>query len=194
MDSLHYYTPRKAAEILKVAEEKVLDHIKSGRLKAQFLTNIMEYMITHEDLMAFLKEKKDFGTMKQVLTHRIILVDRDLKIQDVVKLELGRHNIQVRVGTTDREVGLLLDETLPDAVAIVLGALFRSVDPIQESIKKAQAARRPIILYHSIPEDILKGKQDVQAQIDALQPAAVVNISRNTAPLIEALKKAIGIK
>src|SRR5438128_11404392 len=121
MESLHYYSLRKAAAILQEPEERVLEHIRTGRLKAQFLTNIMDYIITHEDLMRFLKDKKDFGTMRKVLTHRVILVDRDLKIQDVVKLDLGRKNVQVRIATTDREVQLLIDEFLPDAVAVNLG-------------------------------------------------------------------------
>lgn len=194
MESLHYYSLKKAASILQEAEEKVLDYIRTGRLKAQFLTNIMDYIITHEDLMRFLKEKKDFGTMRRVLTHRVILVDRDLKIQDVVKLDLGRKNVQVRVATTDREVGLLIDEFLPDAVAVNLGATTRAVDPIKAALEKARAARRTVILYHNWLEEVYQGKADLQEHVKKLQPDFVVTIARGLTPLLDAIKKSVGVK
>jgi hypothetical protein len=194
MESLHYYSLRKAAEILQEPEEKVLDWIRAGRLKAQFLTNIMDYIITHEDLMKFLKEKKDFGTMKKVLQHRVILVDRDLKVQDVVKLELGRKNVQVRVATTDREVQILIDDFLPDVVAVSLGATTRAIDPVKGALDKAKAAKRYVVLYHTMLEDTYREKTDIQAHVQRLAPNAVVNISRGMSPLVEVIKKAVGVK
>ncbi len=194
MESLHYYSLKKAASILQEPEDRVLEYIRTGRLKAQFLTNIMDYIITHEDLMRFLKDKKDFGTMRKVLAHRVILVDRDLKIQDVVKLDLGRKNVQVRVATTDREVGLLIDEFLPDAVAVNLGATTRAVDPIKTALGKAKAARRAVIVYHNLLEDVFKGKAELQQHLQDLQPDFVVSIARGLSPLVEAIKKAVGVK
>lgn len=194
MESLNYYSLKKAASLLQEPEEKVLDYIRSGRLKAQFLTNIMDYIITHEDLMAFLKQKKDFGTMRKVLTHRVVIVDRDLKIQDVCKLDLARKQIQVRVATTDREVQLLIDEFLPDIVAVNLGATTRTVDPIRGAIEKARAAKRIIVIYHNYLESIFQEKLEVQAHIKKLAPDYVVNISRGLGPLLDIIRKALGVK
>ncbi len=194
MESLHYYNLRKAAELLQESEEKVRDYIQSGRLKAQFLSNLMDYIITQEDLMKFLKNRKDFGAMRKALTHRVVLVDRDLKVQDVVKLELGRKNVQVRVATTDREVQMLLDEFLPDVLAVPFGATTRRTDAIRGAIEKAKAAGRHVIVYHNILEGVFKGKDDAQAAIRDLHPDVVVNVSRGLSPLVEAIRSALGIK
>lgn len=194
MESLNYYSLKKAASLLQEPEEKVLDYIRSGRLKAQFLTNIMDYIITHEDLMAFLKQKKDFGTMRKVLTHRVIIVDRDLKIQDVCKLDLARKQIQVRIATTDREVQLLVDEFLPDIVAVNLGATTRSVDPIRGALEKARAAKRIVVIYHNYLESTFQEKPDLQAHVKRLAPDYVVNISRGLSPLLDIIKKVLGVK
>jgi hypothetical protein len=194
MESLNYYSLKKAAAILQEPEEKVLDYIRSGRLKAQFLTNIMDYIITHEDLMSFLKQKKDFGTMRKVLTHRVVIVDRDLKIQDVCKLDLARKQIQVRVATTDREVQLLIDDFLPDVLAVNLGATTRTVDPIRGAIEKAKAAKRILIVYHNLLESSLQEKPEIQAHIQRLGPDYTVNISRGLSSLLDTIKKALGVR
>lgn len=194
VESLHYYNLRKAAELLQESEEKVRDYIQSGRLKAQFLSNLMDYLITQEDLMKFLKDRKDFKAMRKVLTHRVVLVDRDLKVQDLVRLELGRKNVQVRVATTDREVQLILDEFLPDVLAVPFGATTRRTDAIHGAIEKAKAAGRHVIIYHNMLEEVFRGKADVQTAIRDLKPDAVVNVSRGLSPLVEAIRTALGIK
>lgn len=194
VESLHYYNLRKAAELLQESEEKVRDYIQSGRLKAQFLSNLMDYIITQEDMMKFLKDRKDFTKMKKVLTHRVVLVDRDLKVQDLVKLELGRKNVQVRVATTDREVQLLLDDFLPDVLAVPFGATTRRTDAIRGAIEKAKAGGRHVILYHNLLEEAFRKRADVQAAVQELHADAVVNVSRGLSPLVDAIRQALGIK
>jgi len=192
--SLHYYSLKQAAEILREPEDRILDYIRSGRVKAQFLTNLMDYIITHEDLMMFLKEKKDFGTMKKVLSYRVVLADRDLQVQDLLKLELGRKNVHVRLATTDREVQLLLADFLPDVVAVPLAATQRAVDPILGGIEKARADRRQVIVYHNLLESVFQSRIDVHVHLQKLRPDVIVNVSQGFTPLMDAIKKGLGLK
>ena len=67
MTTQSFYTPTKAAEMIGCKESEVLEYIKSGQLKASFMSNIANYVITHNDLMSFLKSTRDFKTMQKML-------------------------------------------------------------------------------------------------------------------------------
>jgi len=124
-----FYTPVQAAQVLGCTEQEVVDYIKSGQLNGQYMANIANYVITHNDLLAFLKATKDFKTIQKILTRRIILVDRDPKVQDIVRMELGRQGFEVRVATTEREVAFLADEIQPDVICVHAAATTRGKGP-----------------------------------------------------------------
>ena len=194
MTTQSFYTPDKAAEVLGCKQEAVLQYIKSGQLKAQFMNNIANYVITHNDLMAFLKATRDFKTMQKMLTRRIIIVDRDPKVQDVVKMELGRQGFEVRVATTEREVSFLTNEYQPDVICVHAGATTRVKEPVKACLERARSVYKTyIILYHNYAPSFATSPQ-VAAQLKAVNADIVVALDRGATPLVDAVRTRFGLK
>ncbi len=189
-----FYTPTQAADILGCKENEVLEYIKSGQLKAAYMENIANYVITYNDLMAFLKATRDFKTMQKILTRRVILVDRDPKVQDVFRMELGRQGFEVRVATTEREVSFLAEEIQPDVICVHAGATTRERDPVKASLERAQRTYKTyIILYHNYAPHFASSPE-VAAQLKRVNADVVVGCDRSVSPLVDAVRARFGLK
>ena len=194
MTTQSFYTPNKAAEMLGCKEAEVLEYIKSGQLKAAFMTNIANYVITHNDLMSFLKATRDFKTMQKMLTRRVIIVDRDPKVQDIMRMELGRQGFEVRVATTEREVAFLADEYQPDVICVHLGATTREKEPVRASLDKARTSHKTyIVVYHNYAAHVANSPE-VAAQIKAVNADTVVTTDRGVTPLVDAVRSRFGLR
>jgi hypothetical protein len=194
MTTQSFYTPNKAAEMIGCREAEVLEYIKSGQLKASFMSNIANYVITHNDLMSFLKSTRDFKTMQKMLTRRVIVVDRDPKVQDIMKMELGRQGFEVKVATTEREVAFLTDEYQPDVICVHLGATTREKEPVRSSLDRARKTCKTfIIVYHNYAAH-MAGAPEMSAQIKAVNADVVVQTDRGVTPLVEAVRSRFGLR
>jgi len=194
MTTQSFYTPNKAAEMIGCREAEVLEYIKSGQLKASFMSNIANYVITHNDLMNFLKSTRDFKTMQKMLTRRVIVVDRDPKVQDIMKMELGRQGFEVKVATTEREVAFLTDEYQPDVICVHLGATTREKEPVRSSLDRARkTCKTYIIVYHNYAAH-MAGAPEMSAQIKAVNADVVVQTDRGVTPLVDAVRSRFGLR
>jgi PleD family two-component response regulator len=194
MTTQSFYTPTKAAEMIGCKESEVMEYIKSGQLKAAFMANIANYVITHNDLMNFLKSTRDFKTMQKMLTRKVIVVDRDPKVQDIMRMELGRQGFEVRVATTEREVAFLTDEYQPDVICVHLGATTREKEPVRGSLEKARSAHKTyIIVYHNYASH-MASTPEMAAQIKAVNADVVVQTDRGVTPLVDAVRARFGLR
>jgi PleD family two-component response regulator len=194
MTTQSFYTPNKAAEVIGCKEENVLEYIKTGQLKAQFMANIANYVITYNDLMAFLKATRDFKTMQKMLPRRVIIVDRDPKVQDIMRMELGRQGFEVRVATTEREVAFLTDEYQPDVICVHVGATTREKEPVKASLDRARSVYKTyIVLYHNFASHFASSPE-VAAQLQAVGADILVTTDRGVTPLVDAVRSRFGLK
>jgi hypothetical protein len=194
MTTQSFYTPPKAAEVLGCKTEEVLEFIKSGQLKAAFMANIAEYVITYNDLMAFLKATKDFKSIQKMMSRRVVVVDRDPKVQDIMKMELGRQGFEVRVATTEREVSFLVDELSPDVICVHAGATTREKEPIRASLERARKnCKAFIVLYHNYAGNVVNAPE-FQAKVKALNPDLLVALDRGVTPLVDAVRARFGLR
>lgn len=194
MTTQSFYTPTKAAEMIGCKESEVMEYIKSGQLKAAFMANIANYVITHNDLMNFLKSTRDFKTMQKMLTRKVIVVDRDPKVQDIMRMELGRQGFEVRVATTEREVAFLTDEYQPDVICVHLGATTREKEPVRASLDKARTSHKTyIVVYHNYAAH-MASTPEMAAQIKAVNADVVVQTDRGVTPLVDAVRARFGLR
>lgn len=194
MPTSNFYTPAKAAEMIGCTEDQVLQYIKQGRLKGSFMPNIANYIIAHADLVDFLKVSRDFKTVAKMLTKRLILVDRDSKVQDIIKMELGRQGFEVKVATTEREINFLVDEYQPDVICVHLGATSRAKEPVKHSLERARShCKSYIVLYHNYLPGVAN-REEVAAQIAAVKADVVVMCDRGFTPLLDAVRARFGLK
>lgn len=194
MTTQSFYTPTKAAEMIGCKESEVMEYIKSGQLKAAFMANIANYVITHNDLMNFLKSTRDFKTMQKMLTRKVIVVDRDPKVQDIMRMELGRQGFEVRVATTEREVAFLTEEYQPDVICVHLGATTREKEPVRASLDKARTAHKTyIVVYHNYAAH-MAATPEMAAQIKAVNADVVVQTDRGVTPLVDAVRARFGLR
>jgi len=194
MTTQSFYTPTKAAEMIGCKESEVMEYIKSGQLKAAFMSNIANYVITHNDLMNFLKSTRDFKTMQKMLTRKVIVVDRDPKVQDIMRMELGRQGFEVRVATTEREVAFLTEEYQPDVICVHLGATTREKEPVRASLEKARSAHKTyIVVYHNYAAHMASAPE-MSAQIKAVNADVVVQTDRGVTPLVDAVRARFGLR
>ena len=194
MTTQSFYTPTKAAEMIGCKESEVMEYIKSGQLKAAFMSNIANYVITHNDLMNFLKSTRDFKTMQKMLTRKVIVVDRDPKVQDIMRMELSRQGFEVRVATTEREVTFLTEEYQPDVICVHLGATTREKEPVRASLDKARNAHKTyIIVYHNYAAH-MASTPEMAAQLKAVNADVVVQTDRGVTPLVDAVRARFGLR
>lgn len=194
MTTQAFYTPSQAAGVLGCKEQDVLNHIKNGALKASFMSNIANYVISYNDLMTFIKATKDFKSIQKMVSRRIVIVDRDPKVQDIMKMELGRQGFEIKVATTDREVSFLTDEIQPDVICVHAGATTREKEPVKASLARARSVNRTfILLYHNYAASIANSPE-FQAKIKAINPDQIVVLDRGVTPLVDAVRSRYGLK
>ncbi len=194
MVSQGFYTPQSAAEVLGCSEQEVLDHIKAGRLKANYLANVADYVIVPNDLMAFLKATRDFKTVHKMLTRHVLIVDRDPRVVDILRMELGRQGCEVKVATTNREISFMVGDFMPDVVCVHMGSTTRAKDPVKEGLERARRLCKSfIILYHNWSANITVNPE-VSAQIEAVKADVVLTLDRSVAPLVDAVRERLGLK
>lgn len=194
MSTQSFYTPDKAAEVVGCKEKEILEYIRSGQLKATFMENIANYVITHHDMVAFLKATRDFKTVSKLFTRRIIVVDRDPKVQDFMRMELGRQGFEIKVATTEREVAFLTDEYQPDVICVHLGATTREKDPIKASLERARThCKSYIVLYHNYTAGSTMSPL-VEAQIKNVNADVTIVNERGITPLVDAVRARFGLK
>jgi hypothetical protein len=194
MTTQSFYTPPQAAQVLGCREEEVVEYIKNGQLKAAYMANIANYVITYNDLMAFLKATRDFKTMQKMLTRRLIVVDRDPKVQDIMRMELGRQGFEVRVGTTEREVSFLTEEYQPEVICVHAGATTREKEPVRASLERARSVYKTyVILYHNYAPHFASSPE-VAAQLKMVPADLIVATDRGVTPLVDAVRARFGLK
>jgi CheY-like chemotaxis protein len=194
MSTQSFYTPSQAAGVLGCKEEDVLNHIKSGQLKAAFMANIANYVISYADLMAFIKATKDFKSIQKMVSRRIVVVDRDPKVQDIMKMELGRQGFDIKIATTEREVSFLVDEVKPDVICVHAGATTREKEPVKASLERARThCRSFIVLYHNYAASTANSPEFL-AKMKAINPDQIVVLERGVTPLVDAVRARYGLK
>lgn len=194
MGSPGVYTPRTAAEILKCTEQEVVDHIKAGHLKATFLSNVGDYVIAPNDLMAFLKATRDTRGVRKLSSPRVLVVDRDPRLVDLLRMELGRQGCEVKVATTNSEISLRAADFMPDVICIHLGSVTRPKDPIKEGLERARRVSRcAVVLYHNWSAHVTM-TPEMAAQIEAVRADVVVALDRSIGPLVEAVRERLGLR
>jgi len=191
-----FYLPAKAAELLGVSEEQVRLLIETGKLRAEYRENLANFVISHNDVISFLKTSKDFKTIQKVLSHRVLVVDRDPAFQDLIRMELQRRaNVQVRVATSERDVALQAEEFLPDLILVHAGALVRQSDRVVEILASAKVRRRiAVVVYHNFPPGMIEEQKATQEGIRRLEPEEVLSVHQGTRPLMEAISRRLGLR
>ena len=189
-----FYTPSKISQMLNIPEEKVIEFLKSGQLKGTFIHTAANWVVTHGDFLAFLRVRKDFKMMQQVINPKVILVDRDSRVQDIMRVDLGRNGCEVKTATSDREVAFMVKEYEPDVICVPLGATQRPNEPVKESLLLARKQKKTyIILYHTHLPDSAE-TPEVKASIQAVGADLVLSICSGIMPLVEAVRAHLGLK
>jgi len=158
------------------------------------MANIANYVISYNDLMAFIKATKDFKSIQKMVSRRIVVVDRDPKVQDIMKMELGRQGFDIKIATTEREVSFLVDEVKPDVICVHAGATTREKEPVKASLERARThCRSFIVLYHNYATSMANSPEFL-AKVKAINPDQIVVLERGVTPLVDAVRARYGLK
>lgn len=195
MVTQNFYMPAKAAKMLGLTEDQVVDLIQAGKLKAQYRENTASYVIDHNDIVAYLKGVKDFKTIQKTLQHRILLVDRDAQKRDLIRIELEHYpNIQVKVATSERDVRLISSEFLPDIIFVHLAATLRQEDRVGESLREAKRRNRAyVVFYHDYAPEAVNRMPQVQHQVLTSGADEVVSTHSGVRPLVDLVVRHFGL-
>lgn len=181
-----FYTLDQAAATLRMPPEELAAAIKSGRLKANFLGNLGTYMIARDDLMNFMKSKKDWKGLRKELRPRVLIVDRDSETTTLLQTELESGlDVDARLATSEGDIFTLLDQYVPDLIAIHIGATLRRRDQIREALTKAKAKHAKLIVYHRYGAEFLEAAADMREHIESLQADAIVALGTKVRPLVD---------
>ncbi len=115
-----FYTIPQAAKICAVARSTMWQWVKTGNLKAS-VTLGGRYRILKEDLESFLVEKGVYHLSASPSSRgRILIVDDDLTIQELLKKTLSPHGYQIEVASDGFEAGVKITEFKPGLVILNL--------------------------------------------------------------------------
>lgn len=194
MSTQGIYTPEKAAQVLKITEEAVLDHIRSGRLRGTFMPNLGNFVITQDDLVAFAKGTHDTSVIRRVDRPRVILAERENHLQDLLGIELGRCGCEVKVATSEKEIKFLVGEFRPHLLCVPLAAVTRAVDSLAASLKHARTTCKAIIVvYHDyLPE--VAATPEVAGKIRAAAADECVGVKPSVRPLVDCVLRRLGLE
>ena len=194
MTAQKFYTPEKAASEIGCSVADVLENIKVGRLRGHFMDNTGNYVIAHDDLVTFLRITQQFKAVTKLNSCRLFLVDRDSDVQDIMKMELGREGVDIKVATSDGEVGLLAGDFQPDIICIHLGATMREKGAVKSGLDRARTASKSyLILYHHRSRQ-MQETDEFKAQVSLVKPDEVVFMDRGVTPLVDAVRRRLGLK
>jgi hypothetical protein len=191
-----FYTVKQAAEITELPEIQVESAITSKTLAAQFNHNIMSYVINHDDLVAFMKDRKLWKQLQKVLVSRVLLCDRDQKLTFILKNELERGGkVTVRIATSSKDAELVIDQWLPDVLVFHIAAVQRQSDSLVSVLRRAREARPvKVIIYHNQPDALFRDNAEAQKLVEYLNVDQAVSVAAGTRALLTTMMEMLGLR
>lgn len=189
-----FFTIEKTAQVTGIPIKDIERHIQMGEIVATFMDNLGSHIIKQPDLIRFLKKQKKWLLIRKVIGSRVLVVDRDEGIQDIIKAELTRSGAEVRVATTENEIKKDIEDFLPEIIAVPIEALQRAVEPLGPSLSRAkEECQSRIVLYYKSPT-LIELRQDVKGLVDSLGAVETLSISSGTGLLVSTLRKQLGLR
>lgn len=183
----NFLTLRQAAAFLGRSPEEVGDLIARGELRGREMSNTGGTMIPREDLVAFLKSRKEWTKFKKTIQPKAIVMEPDFNKALMMKGTLERtKGVRVRVaadlGTLRRE----LEKSGADLIAVLL----MDEAPLDEELAAAlQSARKEnqtrVLVYHQKGDDLLDRKPEIKLQFEMIPVDVVVSYSARLQPVID---------
>ncbi len=191
-----FYTVKQASEIVELPEVQVEGYIQQKSLAATFNHNIMSYVITHDDLIAFMKDRKLWKQLQKVMSSRVLLCDRDQKLVFILKNELERGGkVMVKIATSSKDAELVMSQWLPDVLVMHMAALQRQSDSLISVLRQARESRPvKLILYHNQPDAVIQQNEDTQKMLEYLNVDATVSIAAGTRGLLTHMMEMLGLR
>ena len=191
-----FYTVKQAAELMEMPEPQVEGFVQQKILAANFIHNIMTYVITREDLVAFMKDRKLWKQLQKVMVSRVLLCDRDQKATFILKNELERGGkCEVRIATSGKDAAMIVDEWMPDLLVMHLAAVQRETDSLAGVLRRAREARPlKIVIYHNQPDALMKDNADVQRIVEYLNVDSLVSVAAGTRALLTTMMEMLGLR
>ncbi len=192
----NFYTVSQVSNIAEISEQDVIDHIKSGALRANFNQGNMSYLVLQDDLLSFLREQRMTDQIQKIMQHRVLVVDRDTNTTFILKNELERSGrVQVKVATSTRDIELSLDANVPDVMTMHFGVTQRAQDNLEGVLKRCRLTRpTKLVLYHEAPEQMIPTMPEVQKIVAELQVDGVVSVSKGYRPLVHKIEEVLGLE
>ena len=191
------FTLGKASKMCGVSETDLADAIKDRRLNAQYVQPTLSYMVTQDDLMAYLKARKDWKGLQKVVRPRVVLLDREQDLTSIVRIQLKRDDkVELSVVTSPEDFLRLSEVTLPDLVAVCLPALMRGEGSVvYDAVARIRRqSRLYLIVYFRGEAGYLAAHPEVEQTLGPLAPDAILPLTGPVAPLIRKIYELAGVR
>lgn len=190
-----FYTVEKTATMTGIPKSDIERYISLGEISAAYMDNLGAYIIRLPDLVRFLKKQKKWPLIRKIIGSRILVADRDLKIQEIIRADLNRAGVvEVRVATTEQEIKRDVEDFLPEIIVVPMEAFLRQTDSIGSSILQAkEECQSRIILYFKgmVPPELSDAAKQL---VDSLQADETFSISTGVNVLTSTLRKHLGLR
>lgn len=183
----NFLTIRQAAAFLGRSPEDVRDLIAAGDLRGREMSNTGGMMIPREDLVAFLKSRKEWTKFKKTIQPKAIVMEPDFNKALMMKGTLERtKGVRVRVaadlGTLKRE----LEKSGADLIAVLLMDEAPLDEELAAALQKArQENQTRVLVYHQKGDDLLDRKPEIKLQFSMIPVDVVVSYSARLQPVID---------
>ena len=186
------YFPDQVAELLEVPEDRVVELIRKGRLKADFLDNVGTYMIPRRDLLRYLKFCRDTSKLRRMVSRRVLLVDRNSDMRVLLKAELEERGVTVRIGTSERDIDLAVQDFRPDVLLVHMAATLRAKNAVKEALGRAKTEGIFVVVYHDYDRRYERSSRERFEQFQATGADDVVSVMNGARELIHTVLRRLG--
>lgn len=165
--------------------------ISSGQIQATHMANTGGYMISREQLVLYLKSRKEWTKFKKSVQPKAIVVEPDFNKGLMIKAELERGASARAVCVPGaKDLAKELEKSGADIIALHLMdelALDAETTALLQKARQEHEAR--LVIFHQKGADLLDRKPEIKKQFEELGVTAVVFFTVRLQPVMDKIKE-----
>lgn len=192
----HAYTIAEASVATGISEEEIKTAIESGVIPAELSQNIGDYLIKHDDLMAYAKfvaGKK--STAEIITTKKVLIIDDEFNFANIMKLEFERDaRFEGKIATYGKDGILLAKKFCPDVILIDFMLPDITGEKVLEELRNIRQTRNTkVIVYSTHTEEAIKRIPNLLERLNSLGADQFISKSNGMKPLVAKVYQILGL-
>ena len=190
------YSLSEAARVAGVSEDELRCAIKDGLLRAQFLQNTGEYMLSADDMTDYMKRSRKATMPSAPPKKKVLIIDDEINFANIMKLELERDpRIEAKFATWGKDGVLMAESYSPDLCLIDFMLPDITGDEVLVALHKHRQLRNTkMVVYSAHTRDAIKDHPNLEERLSQLGADEFLSKSAGMRALISKCLNLMGLE